>query len=203
MDLANTSPISYLSIFGVVILFVCVTLILTQRAITPLRTPEKIKAFGVELEISVLTLLVLVGFLLSISSIYLHVNGYQKQVIEFQKNLLERDAQMAEQRKQLEASKKIDMAIYVRLLVNSGSDNQPKLSDLTANYYLRDQSEPIEVDIGRGVDGNTYKVLFKNITSATYVESLELRDAITGHVWVKQNFFPLNPTYDLKKEGQP
>ena len=197
MDLASTPTVTYLSIFGVVILFICVILILTKRALTPIR-PEKIKAFGVELEISVLTLLVLVGFVLSISSIYLHVNGYQQQVISSQKDLEKRNTEVAEARKQLEAAKKIDMIVYVKLPDNSG---QSKLGDLRANYYLRGQADkPIQADISRGIEANSYSVSFKNLTPDTYVESLEVVDEKTNRVWVKKNFFPLNPTYDLKRE---
>jgi len=203
MDLANTPIVTYLSIFGVVILLICITLILTQRAITPLRTPEKIKAFGVELEVSVLTLLVLIGFVLSISSIYLHVNGYQQQVISSQKRNELLNTEMELTRKQLEAAKKIDMTVYFKLPDNSSPGSQPKLGDLTVKYYLRGQPDkPIQADISRGMEANSYSVLFKNVTPDTHVEILELIDAKTERVWVKKSFFPLNPTYDLKIEEQ-
>lgn len=203
MDLANISTTTYLSIFGVLVLLICITLIFTQRA-TPLRTPQRIKGFGVELEISVLTLLVLVGFVLSLSSIYMQVSGYQQQVISSQKQLALLDIEIALARKQLEAAKKIDMTVYVKLADNSGLSNQPRLGDLTANYYLRGQADkPIQADISRGIEANSYSVLFKNLTPDTYVESLEVADAKTNRVWVKTNFFPLNPTYDLKREESP
>lgn len=66
MEATGIPATTYLSIFGIVVLLICLALTFTGRA-TPLRAPQKIKGFGVELEISVLTLLVLIGFCLSIS----------------------------------------------------------------------------------------------------------------------------------------
>jgi uncharacterized membrane protein YfcA len=57
------SATDYLSIFGILVLLICIALIFTRRA-TSLREPQRIRRFGVELEISVLTLLVLIGFAL-------------------------------------------------------------------------------------------------------------------------------------------
>ena len=201
MDLQNTPLITYLSFAGIFVLFLCIILIIFRKT-DQIKAPEKIKAFGVELEISVLTILVLIGFLLSISSIYLHVSDYQQQ-IGLSKNQIEILKNENELRKkELEAARRIDMTVFFRLPVDASSNNQPKLGDLVARYYLRDQPEkPIQTDISRGnYEGNSYRVVLKNLTPDTHIETMEIENLRTKEIWVKKNFFPLNPVYDLKKE---
>jgi hypothetical protein len=148
------------------------------------------------LEVSVLTLLVLVGFALSVSSIYLHINGYQQQVASSQKQneLLNNEIELT--RRQLEAAKKIDMIIYFRL-----PGNQPIMDHLTAEYFLHSQPDKrIPAEISKGIGGNSYSILFKSLTPDTFVDVLRIKDGKTKQTWVKENFFPLNPIYDLRKE---
>jgi hypothetical protein len=202
MDLTNLYGTTYLSIFGVVILLICIALIFSQRA-TPLRTPQRIRGFGVELEISVLTLLVLVGLILSLSSIYIQVAGYHQQLSSSKQQLDSLNSEIASAKRQLEAAKKIDMTVYVKLPEGGNPKDMPKLGDLRGTYYLRGQiDKPIPADISRGVNSNSYSVLLKNVTPDTFIDSLEVTDEKTGRVWVKKNFFPLSPNYDLKKEEQ-
>ncbi|MBA3357584.1 MAG: hypothetical protein H0U18_16915 [Pyrinomonadaceae bacterium] len=137
MDLTSLSATTYLSIFGVVVLFICIALIFTERA-TPLKTPQRIKGFGVELEISVLTLLVLVGLILSLSSIYIQVTGYQQQLISSQKQLDTLDREVASARRQLEAAKKIDLTVFVNLEgVNNLAHNFGRLCVMCVHHVDR------------------------------------------------------------------
>lgn len=202
MDLTNLSATTYLSIFGVVVLLICIALIFSQRA-TPLRTPQRIRGFGVELEISVLTLLVLVGFILSLSSIYIQISGYQQQLTSSKEELGTLKSEIALAKSQLEAARKFDMTVFVNLEGASNPSDMPKLGDLRSTYTVRGQSEPIQAYISRGIDSTNIRLTLKNITPETLIERLEVVDGKTQRVWVKTIFYPLNPTYELKKGEHP
>src|SRR5262245_52129694 len=82
-----------LSVAGLVFLFLCVLLISLKRE-PSLRSRQVIKAFGIELDVSIITVLVLFGFTLAASSIYLQVKNYEKQLAEKQSQLEALDSQL-------------------------------------------------------------------------------------------------------------
>jgi hypothetical protein len=201
MRLLTLSATDYLSIFGIIILLISIALIFSGRA-TSLKAPQRIRGFGVELEISVLTLLVLVGLTLSLSSIYMQVSGYQQQLSSSQQklNLLSSDISSAQ--RQLEAAKKIDMTVYITLDGVSSPRDMPKLGDLVSRYYVHGQGEqPVSADVSRGAGSTSISLSLKNLTPETHIDRLEVVDQKFQRVWVKTNFYPLNPTYDLGREA--
>jgi hypothetical protein len=202
MEATGISATTYLSIFGIVVLLICLALTFTGRA-TPLRAPQKIKGFGVELEISVLTLLVLVGFCLSISSIYIHLSGYQKELSASKEQLSSLKNEIDSARKQLEAARKFDMTVFVKLDGVNGRKDMPKLEHLRSFYTVRGQDEPIIATVSRGVDSTSVRIGIKNLTPETLIERLDVVDADdTPRTWIMTQFYPLNPTYQLNREEQ-
>lgn len=200
MNLPKLSATDYLSVFGIIVLLICIALIFSRRA-TPLKAPQRIRGFGVELEISVLTLLVLVGFILSLSSIYMQVTGYQQRLASSADELKQLKSDMDSTRRQLEAAKKIDMTAYITLDGVGSPNDMPKLADLTSRYYVHGQGDkPVQAEVSRGAEWTSLSLSLKNLTPETHIDRLEVIDQKSNKVWVKTNFYPLNPTYSLSRD---
>jgi predicted membrane protein len=153
---------------------------------------QKIKGFGVNLEISIFTLFIIIGVILSLTGVYLQITDYEQQLNNSKKE--EEAAKIA-----LAQANKMEMRVVVSLEGVSEND-MPKLEDVKCKYFLPGSDRHIEADVIKGVAQGTFKIILKDVTSRTHVLRLVLEDNATNRKWEKMNFMPLEPVFSLKKE---
>ena len=153
---------------------------------------QKIKGFGVDMEVSVLTLFIILGVILSLTGIYIQIKDYEEQLYRAKK---EKDAV----KEALEQSKKMEMKILVTL-EDISENNIPKLEDIQCKYFLYGDEDPVMVDVTKGYRSNQFKITLTDITSKAHIAQLVLEEISTRRKWVKENFMPFEPMYELKKE---
>ena len=156
---------------------------------------QKIKGFGVDLEVSVITLFILIGVILSFTSIYLQLKDYQNQLASAKTEVLA--AQKA-----LVQSQKMEITALVTLEGVAARNDIPKLEEVRAEYYLSGSDEPMEAQLSKGYHENQFRVTFKDITRATHIRSLVVQDRSRDNPrrWTIENFMPFEPFYNLAKE---
>ena len=89
---------------------------------------QKVKGFGLDLEVSVLTLLILIGVSMSLTGVYLQICDYKGQLDEaIRRRYAAEDA--------LSQTKKMEMKILVTL-ENAGEDDIPNLCDVKSRDRL-------------------------------------------------------------------
>lgn len=153
---------------------------------------QKIKGFGVDMEVSVLTVFILVGILLSFSGVYLRVKDYEKN-LEAARNK-EKAAKQA-----LEQARKMEMKMFL-VLEGVDESNAPKLEDLHCEYFLSGEDEPTTVDVTRGYSTGHFKAILKEMSCKDHIALLVLEDQVIHRKWVKRSFMPFEPEHLLTKE---
>lgn len=153
---------------------------------------QKIKGFGVDLEVSVLTLFIIIGVILSFSGVYLQIKDYEEQLYQVKK---ERDTV----KERLEEATRMEIKILVTL-DGVSENNMPKLEDLQCNYLLYGEEEPVRVDVNKGYTSNQFKITLKELPCKAHIARLVVEDLSTGGKWAKKTFLPFEPNYHLEKD---
>ncbi|MEE9553376.1 MAG: hypothetical protein V3W18_03675 [candidate division Zixibacteria bacterium] len=183
--------ISYiLPILGVLILLVCVGAFLFPYGEKFKGKIQKIKAFGLVLEVSVITFFVMVGMIFLLLGVYLQMKNYEERLDKAQ---LDRDNANAA----LTLAKKMELTAVITL-ENVGEDNMPKLEDIQCSYYLYGDMTPKRINVIKGYRSDQFKIIFQDISSKAHIAQLVLEDVSTGNKWLKENFMPLEPMYILE-----
>jgi hypothetical protein len=194
----NTSSITHefnsLTLLGALLLLACLALVFTPLG-NRLKTPQKIKGFGVDLEVSVLTVFVLIGFILSLSTFYMQLRDYEAQLASAR-------SQADTLRQSLAQAQKIEVYAYVSLEGIESVKEAPKLTDIHCSYLPHGQKDWINADVVPGKAPTNYRIILRDITPETNIESMKCADQNpqTPRSWSTGSFYPLTPSYTLKKD---
>lgn len=153
---------------------------------------QKIKGFGVDLEISIFALLIIIGIILSLTGVYLEIKDYEQQL-----NAVKKEKEAA--KIALSQANQMEMRMVVSLEGVSENDI-PELVDLNCKYFLPGSDQHIEAAVIKGVGHGTFKIILRDVTSMTHVLRLVLEDNATNRKWEKMNFMPLEPVFSLTEE---
>jgi hypothetical protein len=159
----------------------------------------------VKLNVSVTTILVLVGLLLSFTSISLQVKNYQGQIVEAQKAATQAqlDAQNVKQR--WENEQKLTYRPFV-ILTGVSPSEMPPLADLSCSYgYLQGPvSSEREARLSAGIGPTSLQVNIEDIPAGAQITRLEITQHRKGkpdRKWVAEGLGnPLAPTLSGNEE---
>ncbi|MCK4527567.1 hypothetical protein KAW18_09370 [candidate division WOR-3 bacterium] len=179
-------------LLGIVIIIFCVLSFFFPYGEKFVDKIQKIKMFGVDMEVSILTLFIVVGVMMSFSGIYLHISNYEEKIKKA--NIEKEKAKFA-----LVEAKKMEVKIVV---VPEGVDENlpPKLADIQCEYWLPGDDKSFKADIIQGFSSNSFKIIIKDITPRTHISKLLLRDISNNTSWIIKDFMPLEPSFKLIKE---
>lgn len=160
---------------------------------------QRIKGFGLDLEVSVLTLFIIVGVVLSLTGIYLQVKRYEEQVKRYEEQVLSAKEEARVVREALAKAQKMRMKPLV-VLEGIDARDMPKLADVKCEYFLFANEKPVAVPVENGINGNQFRLTLEDVTYDTVIRSLILKDRSTKKKWFYENFSPFEPLYTLKKQ---
>jgi len=181
----------------VLFLFICLILILFNRVPT-VRTPQKIKAFGIEMDVSVITVLVLVGLVLSLTSTFMEVKNYEDQLAVAQRQTSVLETALAR-------SGKTTISALVKLEGVETTDDMPDLNDVYCRYFVRSTDKDGWVEgakVNPGIYGLDFRITLEDVTPATNIEKFEVTDRNPKkfRTWSMDHVgYILSPTYPLKR----
>lgn len=184
---------------GIILLLLCIVIL-----ISPLRdrfssATQRIQGFGLNLEVSVMTLLVLISVGLITSGIWLQLRDITTELKSLEAKKAEAEIRAQQFQRQLEESRKMELPLFLTL---EGVEDVSRLNftSLECTYVTSSSDEPIRADIAPGRrTSDTVKVVLKDLTREVIIDKLEIYDRDTDTRWQKVNFRPLQPTYELKK----
>ena len=186
-----------LSLFGICFLVVCLLLISLNR-VPSLKSSEKIKAFGVDVNVSAITILVFVGLSMSLTSTYMQVQNYEGQLAETRRQVEESNGRSRALEMALARAGKTNISARIKLEGVANPKQLPQLSDAYCRYFDADKGAWVnEVKVTPGV-ALDYVVTLENITSATRIERIEFVDRKTNRTWYVESVAPLAPTLTLR-----
>lgn len=163
---------------------------------------QKIKGFGLDIEVSILTLIILIGFIFSFTGIYLNTRAYEDEIVNKDKQLSSERAKSIRLLEEIERLEKKDIS----WLLNLESDNVPKmpeLNNIVCKYKIRIGRgyKDVEPKVEEGKKNDQFQITFKDITNETVVWKVELRDIKNNTKWIfAEPFSPFVPELQLRKE---
>lgn len=182
----------YLPILGIAIIIFCVLSFFFPYGAQFRDKVQKISAFGLNMEISVITFFVLIGFACSFTGIFLQVRDYEGRLTVAKKAAEAAESAFAQ-------SQKMQISALVTL-DGVGVGQLPKLEELRGLCLMIGQKDPTEVRVTRGIEGTQFRILFDDLTRNSVIRSLVLEETKPGgRKWIYDHpISPFEPDFVLK-----
>jgi hypothetical protein len=103
-------------------------LIATKR-VPELKSPQIIKGLGLDLNISLITLLVLVGLVLALTSTYLQIRNYDQQISDAQRRLATLETELS-------SAGKVNVNAVVNFEGIASPEEMPDLTNIYCKYHV-------------------------------------------------------------------
>jgi len=196
--MANLTPQTMsliLSLLGIVVLLACLLLIGLRR-VPELSAPQKLKGFGMDLNVSIVTLLVLVGLVLSLTSTFLQVKNYDSELASAKQKATGLEVALSQARK---------MNVNAHITFEGVTTPEDiKLEDLQCKYYIDNpDGNPSAVDakLAPSLYGLDFIVTLEDISPRSRIDLIEVIDKNPEHrrKWLKKDIgYVLTPKFDLQ-----
>ena len=158
---------------------------------------QTIEGFGVNLKVSVLTLVLLVGLALSSAGIVLNLLDYRRREVQYQEALKQSDNDRRAAEKALEAAKRTHLKLILTL-EGANPTEISKLQEWEGEYQIVGEADPIRVDVGKGILPNQFSIYLADINTQTTIRSVVVRHLPSNRTWsFREMFVPLEPSYTL------
>lgn len=197
-NLAPQTVSLILSFLGIIILLACLVLIATKR-VPELKSPQIIKGLGLDLNISLITLLVLVGLVLALTSTYLQVRNYDQQISDAQRKVTILESALSR-------AGKVNVNAVVNFEGTTESD-MPDLTNIYCKYYVKGPDGERWVDrakITPGVYPLDLVLTVEDITPLSSIERIQIwdRNPKKERSWELNNVGQiLSPRFILKRKS--
>jgi hypothetical protein len=179
--------------------------------VTPLRerltAPQRIQGFGLNLEVSVLTLLFLISVGFISCGLWLQLQNITKELSDLQSGKVQAETRAAQYQKELEDIRRTEMIVFLTL---DGVEDVTKLkyTALTCTYDAS-SGDNQKAEIALAPSANAIKVTLKNLKPDTFIKKLIVEDGDSTRKWSSKReaavqnlaggFQPLQPVYDLRE----
>ena len=191
---------------GLALLLLCVIFL-----VSPLReklsTPQKIQGFGLNLEVSVLTLLFIISVGFISCGLWLQLQDISKKLLDLESGKASAETRASDLERQLREAKGTEIVVGIGL---ENVDDTQKLKSLECKYSTQSSTTDLECgkEIARGTTPGEIKITLRNLTRDTVIKSMEISDKDTGRRWISRggsqsldpDFDPLQPVYTFKEK---
>lgn len=196
----NQSLNSWLVIAGIVLIFCCLAALLLPNIKELITRPQEFNfsKLGVSMRISILTVFVLMGFILSLSSFALQWRGYVQQASESAKKVAELNGTIKQLQTTISEHQAAEVSrrtFSMSILLKPELDEEVPLneSDWSCTYWLYNEgkpSDPVHPQIRVARNGTYFRVFLNDIKLDTRIYYLELRRG--SQFWTAENLSPLS-----------
>jgi len=185
---------------GIALLLLCIAILLTPLGKRFSEKTQKIQGFGLNLEVSVLTLLVLIAVALMTSGIWLQLQDVSKQLKQLEDDKRRAEESYKSAQDQLENAKKLGMVAFAKL---DGVNDVSKLKLESFSCVFTNAAgdeEKAGLELSKGL--NKIKVIFLDLRRDTVIRSIAITNEQTGDKWVsREEHRWLQPEIILTKES--
>lgn len=188
-----------LPLIGIAVVLFSLTAFVRPFGVSLRDTRQKIKGFGLDLEVSVLTLFVLIGVTLSLSGIYLVTRDYEAKLGELADYRIRLARAEEDFSRALAQARQIDVTALVTL---DDDGNHPAPSELRCELQLFGSPRGRPLSVESGIKPGQYAITIHSITSENVIRALDCQHAQTNRTWTLEKFNPLAPEYRLSA-GRP
>lgn len=160
---------------------------------------QLIKAYGLEVQVSVRTLLMLAGLALTFTSVFVHIQQTQVQLLNGQVSDLNAKLDAARE----EAARAGRHVVRAFLVPPPGINAAAlDLSELECRYVLGAKpDQPIQALLMKGLGGSSLMIIMSDVRRDDVIQQIELREKGSNEVLgVARNIYPLQPVIKLQRE---
>jgi len=180
----------WLVIAGILIIFFCLLAVFVPNVKSLLTSPQEFSGLGVNMRVSILTVFVLMGFILSLSSFALQWRGFMTREEAYKEDIRRLDFENKQLKERENRARKFSMTVVLK---PKGLDEILSTDDWSCVYYLEDSngmpSRPVQAALYRAKDGKRFKVTLEDLTPETRIYSIKLKRG--DKVWSVEGVFPL------------
>jgi hypothetical protein len=192
-------PLIISFILGILIILFCVTSFVLPYGRNFKDKTQKIQGFGLNLEVSVLTLFIVIGFTLVFfgGGIWFQLRGINIQLNDLREEKAKAEARVADLQDKLERANSMEAIAFLKL---EGVDemNHPDQNEVECLYESA-TGRGGRAEINAGPASGTFRIVIKDINRDTIITNLLLRTKDKKRRWkIEKNIMPLQPTYELK-----
>jgi hypothetical protein len=198
---ANQLDLIYLTLacVGIVIILVCIGTYLFGYGQDLKDRVQRIKALGADMQISVITVFLLVGLGLIVPLVWTTFNDTVNRLseVESERDNLKKEVEL------VKSNREKDQSLFLEL--DSVDKQFPKKDSIRVLYTIYGSEEEKNVDeftIVQDDPGKKIKVTFKNINDSYRLSRLEVIHVSRNYRWVISDLTPSIPVVTLKKENQ-
>lgn len=199
-------------IFGMIIILLAIVAYFFRDNKLELKKIQKFSAFGLTMEVSIITGLVLGGMIFCGIGFYLNEYSYEQKFLAEKKISEEKDKSITGLTKQLETEENIinsfkTQNITYQLVLDDSDQNTPPppAKSLTCVFHKNwdPSSDSLEYEVTSSSAQKSYKVTFKNLSLQELSDAtpyIYLMDKNNKKRWFYRSFNPLTPTIFLKNK---
>ena len=205
----------WLVIAGILIIFLCFVSLFLPATQTLREKTQEFTGLGVSMRVSIITVFVLMGFILSLSSFAIQWKGYVEQAQKFEQDrdelnnkILLLKAQIDDQNEQAKRMKVLDVGILLRPNFENADHSQIlKADEWRCEYRIagapgQPPSPTVNTPVMRGPGGNTLRLFIKNVTPETKFDEIKLINTKNNKVLSNGSFSPFyDGTIDLEEDS--
>jgi|GEM_PF-2662411 len=196
----------WLVVAGLLIIFFCLLTVFVPRIKEFITKPQELSLskLGIRMRVSILTVFILMGFVLSLSSFVLQWQGYAKQAKESAEVIAALKVQLEDKENEALRSRKFDVSLLVKL---DGNNAVLKTDDWLCEYRLELPNgipdKAVLTTAARLGNGQRFRVVLKDISSDTKVYDIKFINKTDKNQWVVPTFVPLKDAeYLASKEEE-
>lgn len=200
----NESLNFWLVIVGIIILFLSLLAVLVPNISTLLTSPQEFSGLGVNMKVSILTVFVLMGFILSFSSFALQWQNYSSLERKYKEDIAKLESEKKLLQEQEARARTFDMSLLFKPKDLNEEELDPK--DWTCLYTLVTPGEPSARKPAKVFQArkelNKLGVLLESITPDTHVQRIDCSN--NKNTWTTGDFKPFREgTFESvsKREG--
>lgn len=156
---------------------------------------QRVKAFGVDLEVSAIMLFVLVGLTLSLTGIYLRSRNYEERIQGKDSEVSTLASKVENLQEELRRAKRLDVSALITL-ENAEDGILPE--QLKCNLLLFGGVERKLPAVRGGVTKGQYRLEIQSITQNEVIQALQCTESSKGRRWALDRIDPLSPEYKLR-----
>jgi hypothetical protein len=186
-------------VLGIVIVVFCVLSFILPYGQNFKEKTQKIQGFGLNLEVSVVTLLLIIGFVFIFfgSGIWFQLRGIDSRLKSLEADKANADARVRDLQERLDRQSPIDLVAFIKL---NGQNSQPPDVNSVEVVYETATGGGGPVDVSMAPASGAFKIAIRDFTRDTTITNLIVKTKDGTRKWkLEGNWMPLLPTYELKE----
>jgi hypothetical protein len=186
--------------FGILIVLFCISSFVFPYGQNFTGKTQKIRGLGLDLEVSILTLLIIIGFVLIFfgGGIWLQLRGINEQLDSLKAEKVKAESRVNDLQEKLDRANSMELVAFIRL-EDVDESNAPDTNAVEC-LYETSTGKGGNADVSVAPASGAFKIAVREITRDTAITDLIFRTKDKKRRWKAANsFMPFQPTYELKR----